>query len=116
MIYTNLATCYMLRGDLKKTEEYIEKIEKECKQEFTEMDDVYVECMKARYFHRAGKKELRDESISRIELEISGQMPVMDLFDDLYALCELAIEIERYDVLFDIIDRLEPIVVQAKMD
>ena len=116
MIYTNLATCYMLRGDLKKTEEYIEKIEKECEPDFTEMDRVYVECMKARYFHRAGKKELRDESISCIEQAIGGQMPMMDLFDDLYALCELAIEIDRYDVLFDIINRLEPIVVQAKMD
>lgn len=116
MIYTNLATCYMLCGDLEKTEEYIEKIEKECEPEFTEMDYTYVECMKARYFHRAGKKELRDESISRIEKMIGGQIRVLDLFDDLYALCELAIEIERYDVLFDIIDRLEPIVVQAKMD
>ena len=57
----------MLCGDLEKTEEYIEKIEKECEPEFTEMDYTYVECMKARYFHRAGKKELRDESISRIE-------------------------------------------------
>ena len=113
MIYTNLATCYMLCGDLEKTEEYIEKIEKECEPEFTEMDYTYVECMKARYFHRAGKKELRDESISRIEKMIGGQIRVLDLFDDLYALCELAIEIERYDVLFDIIDRLEPIVVRA---
>lgn len=115
MIYTNLATCYMLCGDLEKTEEYIEKIEKECEPEFTEMDYTYVECMKARYFHRAGKKELRDESISCIEKMIGGQIRVLDLFDDLYALCELAIEIERYDVLFDIIDRLEPIVVRAKM-
>lgn len=115
MIYTNLATCYMLCGDLEKTEEYIEKIEKECEPEFTEMDYTYVECMKARYFHRAGKKELRDESISRIGKMIGGQIRVLDLFDDLYALCELAIEIERYDVLFDIIDQLEPIVVRAKM-
>lgn len=116
MIYTNIATCYMLRGMLAKTGEYIAKIEQECKQHFDTMDYIYVECMKAKYYHLLGEAALRDATIADIQEKISGDLLILDLFDDLYMLCELLLELERYDVLWDIINRMDSVLSQTKME
>ena len=115
IIYTNLAECYMLWGKLNKTKEYIEKIKNECLNYFTDMDYVYVGCAMARYYHLSQQYELRDGRIDDIRERIDKEMPLMDIFDDLYALCDLCIEIERYDVLWKIIDRIEPFVLQSNI-
>ena len=115
MIYTNLANCYLLWGKLDKTKEYIEKLKAECELHFTDMDYVYVGCAMVRYYHASGQYELRDACIDDIHERIDREMPLMDLFDDLYALCDLCIEIERHDILWKIIDRIEPFVMQANI-
>ena len=115
MIYNNLAVCYMRRKDFEKTEEYIEKIQTECEPYFKGIDYVYVDCTKARYYQIAEKYELRDACMEDIQRRLDKKLPMLDLFDDLYGLCELALEIKRYDVLWDVINRLEPIVQSARM-
>ena len=115
MIYNNLAVCYMRRKDFEKTEEYIEKIQTECEPYFKDIDYVYVDCTKARYYQIAEKYELRDACMEDIQRRLDKKLPMLDLFDDLYGLCELALEIKRYDVLWDVINRLEPIVQSARM-
>ncbi len=111
MIYTNLATCYMLRGDMEHAKEYLDRLMQECSSYFTYMDKVYVGCMAARYYHLEGDFKKRDETIQDImKVFAEKQMPILDLFDDLYSLCELTLEIKNYDVLLTLIKELEPVV------
>lgn len=111
MIYTNLATCYLLTRDMEKASYYMGRLERECRPYFTHMDQVYVGCMEARFYHTKGDFAKRDETIRMIIHDFKeGRLPLLDLFDDLYSLCELALEIKEYDVFLQVINELEPVV------
>lgn len=111
MIYTNLVSCYMLTGDMERASYYMERLERECRPHFTHMDQVYVGCMEARFYHLNGDYARRDETIREIMSGFKeGRMPILDLFNDLYSLCELALEVKEYDVFLQLIHELEPVV------
>lgn len=110
MIYTNLATCNLLAAELDKAKEYIGKLKDECQASFSNMDYIYVECLEVRFHHICGDYESRDKIIDDVKRRLSGNVLIMDIFDDIYDFCNLMIEIDRIDVLQEIIERLdEPI-------
>lgn len=110
MIYTNLVTCHLLADELDKAKEYIGKLKDECQASFSNMDYIYVECLEVRFHHICGDYESRDKIIDDVKRRLSGNVLIMDIFDDIYDFCNLMIEIDRLDVLQEIIERLdEPI-------
>ena len=110
MIYTNLATCNLLADELDKAKEYIDKLKDECQASFSNMDYIYVECLEVRFHHICGDYESRDKIINDVKRRLSGNVLIMDIFDDIYDFCNLMMEIDRLDVLQEIIERLdEPI-------
>lgn len=110
MIYTNLATCSLLAAELDKAKEYIGKLKDECQASFSNMDYIYVECLEVRFHHICGDYESRDKIIDDVKRRLSRNVLIMDIFDDIYDFCNLMIEIDRLDVLQEIIERLdEPI-------
>ena len=110
MIYTNLATCHLLADELDKAKEYIGKLKDECQALFSNMDYIYVECLEVRFHHICGDYESRDKIINDVKRRLSGNVLIMDIFDDIYDFCNLMMEIDRLDVLQEIIERLdEPI-------
>lgn len=115
MIYTNLALCDMRSGKMEKTAEYIRKLDQECQPHFEDVDYVYVECMKAAYYHKTGDWNKRDQCIEDIRGRIGRKMALMDIFDDLYHFCQLLVEIDRMDILREIYDKLEPVVESTKV-
>lgn len=115
MIYTNLALCDMRSGKMEKTAEYISKLDQECQPHFENVDYVYVECMKAAYYHKTGDWNKRDQCIEDIRDRIGRKMALMDIFDDLYHFCLLLVEIDRMDILREICDKLEPVVESTKV-
>ena len=110
MIYTNLATCYMLQGELDQTKAYVEKLDLECEPYYENVDFVYVACMKVQYYDRCQEMEKRDHYIQEIREHIKRNIPIMDIFDDLYFFCVHMLQINRDDVLMEILAVLEPIV------
>lgn len=115
MIYTNMATCYMLQGELDRTAEYIEKIRKECEPQFQNIDYVYVDCLKARYYHLKRDTKNRDACIDDLDARIERPMPLLDLFDDLESLCTLLIEIRRFDVFLHITGQLQKLITPSEI-
>lgn len=110
MIYTNLAVCNMQEGELENTAGYIDKINTECIQSFEDMDYVYVECMMTRYYHLRGDIQTRDRYIEDVKKRLYGRVLIMDVFDDIYDFCLLMLDIDRDDILFAIVEKLdEPI-------
>ena len=115
MIYTNLALCDMRSGKMEKTAEYISKLDQECQPHYENVDYVYVECMKAAYYHKTGDWNKRDQYIEDIRGRIGKKIALMDIFDDLYHFCLLLVEIDRMDILREICDKLEPVVESTKV-
>lgn len=110
MIYTNLATCNLLADELDKAKEYIGRLKDECQASFGNMDYIYVECLEVRFHHICGDYESRDKIINDVKRRLSGKVLIMDIFDDIYDFCNLMIEIDRLDVMQEIIEKLdEPI-------
>ena len=107
MIYTNLAACYMHRGNLGKTRMFMEKLDIECMPHYDDEDYVYVDCMKVEFFHACGDVKLTNHYIEEIRQRIQSDMPIMEIFDDLYHFCNVLLTIGRNDVLPEIISRLE---------
>ncbi len=112
-IYVNLARCYMLQGMLDKTRVYIEKLDAECASYYEDIDVLYVDCLKARYYHLIRSYARRDAQIKEIEEKINKNVQIMEVFDDLYDFCELMLEIDRDDVLWMIVEKLDQIVKNA---
>lgn len=116
MIYTNLASCYMLQGKPDNAGEYVRRLNEQCRPYFKDMDYVYVGCMEARYYNGCGNIEARDTIIQEIlyRLEnpdqLDGALPILDLFDDLYSLCELTFEIGKYDICARILEKLDSVI------
>lgn len=116
MIYSNLITCYMLCEDMENAKEYMDRLMSECSSYFNHIDNVYVGCMASKYYHLCGEYEQRDKTIQNILKQMNEQLPLLDLFDDLYSLCELTLEIEDYDTFCQILQALEPIALHNGLD
>jgi tetratricopeptide (TPR) repeat protein len=81
--YVNLARCYMLQGMLDKTHVYIEKLDAECASYYEDIDILYVDCLKARYYHLTHNYVRRDAQIQEIVEIINKNVQIMEVFDDL---------------------------------
>ena len=108
--YVNLARCYMLQGMLDKTHAYIEKLDAECASYYEDIDILYVDCLKARYYHLTHNYVRRDAQIQEIVEIINKNVQIMEVFDDLCDFCGLMLEIGRDDVLWMIVEKLDRIV------
>lgn len=115
MIYTNLVSCHMRSGNMEQAGVYMNRLLTECSPYFNNMDYVYVGCMAARYYHMCKEYVRRDEVISDILSRMGEQLPILDLIDDLYSLCELALEIANYEAFLRIMEKLEPVVSQTRL-
>ena len=96
--YVNLARCYMLQGMLDKTHAYIEKNwNAECASYYEDIDILYVDCLKARYYHLIHNYVRRDAQIQEIVENKSNKKMcrIMEVFDDLCDFCGLMLEIGR---------------------
>ena len=107
MIYTNLAICYMLRGMFEKTKEYIDRLSKECEPHFEDIDYIYVDCMKARYYYLSGGTSELEACVENIMHRISQDVLILDIFDDVYEFCLVMFEADRDDVVWEIVKHLE---------
>lgn len=113
MIYTNLIICYMKNNGLDQAKCYMDQLKTECEPHFEEMDFVYVNCMRARFYECIGDEKERDACIRDVLNRIFKQIPVLDVFDDLYDFCMMLFEIGRLEEIHKIIELAEPLVAET---
>lgn len=106
-IGTNLGRCYLLREMPDRAAQYVDYIDQECWESLVESERLGVLCFRVGFYHRIGRISRRDECIDEIHSRIEANLAVMDIFDDLYGLCELLLELEKEDVFWDILNVLE---------
>ena len=106
--YVNLARCYMLQGMLDKTHAYIEKLDAECASYYEDIDILYVDCLKARYYHLTHNYVRRDAQIQEIVEIINKNVQIMEVFDEVG---DLKGKLNRFEKLQGLYDDAETMLV-----
>lgn len=113
-VAVSLGRCFMQREQFDRAQQKIECLD-QCMGRLEKPEQIAVLCFKAEFYHRAGRVTLRDECIHKIHGMMDMDMAVMDLFEDIYGLCELLLEIDNENVFWDIIDILEKLIKNANI-
>lgn len=113
-IEISLGRCFLQKEQPERAQRELEYLDG-CMEHLEKTEQIAVLCFKAEFYHQAGRITLRDECIRQIHGMVDMDMAVMDLFDDIYGLCELLLEIDNEEVFWDIIDILEKLTKNANI-
>lgn len=94
---------------------YAELVSDECAGRIDGIELLSFRCFKAQVCHATGKTAARDECIRLICEEINADIPIMDIFSDLYEFSQLLLEIGNDDALLRVMEILEPLTWQSKI-
>lgn len=114
-VYNNLGKCYMYRGAYDKAQECIDHLDGECKVYMEEVDQLYVDCFKAKFYHLTKHMSLRDECINEVHKLMSECLPIMDIYDDIYDLCQLLLQIGKDEIFWDILSVMDELTKRSKI-
>lgn len=113
-IEISLGRCFLQKEQPERAQRELEYLDG-CMEHLEKTEQIAVLCFKAEFYHQAGRTTLRDECIRQIHGMVDMDMAVMDLFDDIYGLCGLLLEIDNEEVFWDIIDILEKLTKNANI-
>lgn len=108
----SLASCYLGEGNLKKAEMYADTGERMVEL-MDEVTRLYFWCFKARFCYCQQNVEEREYYIKKITESINKNMPIMEVFEDLYMYGGMLLETEHYAQLQKMMEIMEAVVEQA---
>lgn len=114
-VYLGIGRCYLKQGMLEKAGKYCDKLDAECMPDLENIDVICVQCFKACYYHQIGREAARDFCIEEIYDCIKAEFAIMDVFDDLYDVCMLLLELDRNEILWEILKVLEELTRRANI-
>jgi len=114
-VYLGIGRCYLMQGMLEKAGKYIDKLDAECVPDLENIDVICVQSFKARYYHQIGREAARDFCIEEIHNRMKTEFAIMDVFDDLYDVCMLLLELDRNEILWEIMNVLEDLTRRANI-
>lgn len=109
----SIASCYLEEGNLKKAKEYWEAARVIFMPPLDEVTQLYLWCFCARFAHRQKNLEEREYYIEKITDTINKNIPIMEIFEDLYMYCGMLLETEHYLELQKMIQTMGQVVEQA---
>ena len=114
-VYIGMGTGFLFRDMPDRAAHYVELISDECAGRIDGIELLSFRCFKARVCHATGKAEARDECIRLICEEINTDIPIMDIFGDLYEISQLLLDIGNDDAFLRVMGILEPLTWQSKI-
>jgi diguanylate cyclase (GGDEF)-like protein len=114
MLETTIATCYYRLGDMKSTLDYFHKVEQE-RDKYQEDTHflVVILIFETMIYNVQKEYEKRDERIDRLVALFENIPSLMNIYDEVFTLCEILKEIKRYDALWKIVEKIEILSKQA---
>lgn len=106
-VYFGLINNCLARHDAQMARNYLEMSRFRDNDELDLISALCLHMMEARVFHAETKKQLRDNAISCVHDIIMRDFPLLDVFGDLYQYCEMLLDAEQYEELWETIKRLE---------
>ncbi|WP_368368030.1 diguanylate cyclase domain-containing protein [Roseburia hominis] len=110
-----LGRCFMQREQNERVQAQLDYLDQVCWEHMQKIERLSALIFKAEYYHRVGRITLREECIEQIRGLVDMDMAVMDIFDDVYGLCRLLLEIDKEDVFWDIVAVLEKLTKNANI-
>ena len=114
-IYLGIGRCYLKQGMPEKAAKYCDKLDAECVPHLENVDVICVLCLKAWYYHLSGRRAACEACIEEIHRRMSSDFAIMDIFDDLYDVCMLLLELNKSEILWDILNVLEDLTKRANI-
>jgi len=99
----------MQREQNERVQAQLDYLDQVCWEHMQKIERLSALIFKAEYYHHVGRITLREECIEQIRGLVDMDMAVMDIFDDVYGLCRLLLEIDKEDVFWDIVAVLEKV-------
>lgn len=115
MIYISMANCYLRRDMIQRAWELKDMALKEVDDSFGDIDHIFVKCFQARLYNKMERSEERDACIAQIEGMLTENMTVLEIFEDLYAYCEMLLEISKYEAMWKVLNIMEKMVKKANI-
>ena len=88
-VYIGMGTGFLYRDMPERAAHYAELVADECAGRIDGIELLSFRCFKAQVCHATGKRAARDECIRLICEEINADIPIMDIFSDLYEFSQL---------------------------
>lgn len=110
-----LGRCFMQREQNERVQAQMDYLDQVCWEHMQKIERLSALIFKAEYYHHVGRITLREECIEQIRGLVDMDMAVMDIFDDVYGLCRLLLEIDKEDVFWDIVAVLEKLTKNANI-
>ncbi|MGN0428294.1 MAG: GGDEF domain-containing protein [Agathobacter sp.] len=110
IIYASLAKAAIHQGNMTEAEEYFRRAYHDHWKNVDEMDRLTILCTEALYNHVLKDYVKRDHCIAQIQSLIHGQMPILDMSDDLYEYAKLLLDAQKEEEFWAVIDLLEPMI------
>lgn len=114
-VYLGIANTQLGRGLLDKADEYMEKAKNLSLKLADPLFDMCLHCFQARLYHAEGKGNFRDEAIAKVANLSDIEIPLLDMFDDLYDYTKMLLEAGKEEDFWKILMHLEELSKQAKI-
>lgn len=111
--YIGIGNSYLYRELLDKAASFKRKAEEECDGRIGLVEEMTLNCFRARFYHAAGQKKERDDCIREIHSLLKQPIELLSVFDDLYLYCEMLLQIGKKDEFLEVYSILENMAVSA---
>ena len=102
-----LGKAHLLLKEVDKAKEYHDMLISSCMKDASDLEKLVISCFNARIFHELNEMEKCQECIEVIRKHFSGEVPVMDIFDDVYDFLSLLLSKGEYETFLYILDHME---------
>ncbi len=114
IIKTAIATCYLQLGELETAFNWFHRIERKREQYLeTTHYPLFIYCFEVQFYNQMGEYQRRDELLDKMLLLLLEIPSLLDIYDDVFLLCEFLMEAERYEDLWRVLERIEKLTKQA---
>ncbi|MBQ6843477.1 MAG: diguanylate cyclase [Agathobacter sp.] len=108
-VYQDLAKAYLGKGELTEAKKCFEYIYANHADYLDDIRMLVVWATEATYYHLAGDDTRCEALIAKIHDEMTKEVSIMDVFDDIYDYCKMVLLVrDKKDELWKILEILEP--------
>ncbi|MBR2045619.1 MAG: tetratricopeptide repeat protein, partial [Agathobacter sp.] len=108
VVHENLAKAYLCKGELIEAKCCFEVVYSEYVDYLSQESSISVSAIEAMYYHVTEKDKKCEDIIAKIHNQISENLPVMDLFEDIHDYCKILLERDKKEEFWKIINIIEP--------
>lgn len=111
----NLSKCLVFQEKYGAAKECFDKVRAEHLSYASEGEKLTLLAVEAIYYEKLGMTEERDSRIAEIDQIITGNITVMDIFDDFYDYCQMLLEAGLDEQFWFTLKSLEPMIENSKI-